>query len=89
MKINIGADELILWLRKNDKASGVTNEILGRKIVDLIYQLQGKKTIDNQDCAWSKDDVNSIGEYKLPKTSAQYEIDREQLSNIYTEISTW
>ena len=45
--IKIGADELILWLRKNGKATDIPNDEvqgLGRKIYDLIViKLGGKK----------------------------------------------
>ncbi len=35
-KIKIGADELILWLRKNNHAAGVANDILGKGYVNLL-----------------------------------------------------
>ena len=45
-RIQIGADELILWLRKNEKAENISNDEiqgLGRKIYNLIvHELRGK-----------------------------------------------
>ena len=38
MEIKIGADELILWLRKNNKANDVDNFVLGRKIASLMQK---------------------------------------------------
>lgn len=94
MIIKIGADELILWLRKNGKVVGVANngiDGLGRRIYNLIDQLQGKKIEDAKDkpSQWSKDDTGSVGKYKLPKTAAQYEIDTTKLDELYTTISGW
>lgn len=44
--IRIGADEIILWLRKNNLALNIPNDGvvgLGRRIHDLIVGLGGRK----------------------------------------------
>lgn len=93
-KIKIGADELILWLRKNDKAINAPNDDfsgLGRKIHDYIVEtLNGRKIEDNRSSFWAntKDDKN-INKFCLPKTSAQYEIDTSQLETLYNELINW
>ena len=90
MKIKIGADEIILWLRKNNLATDIPNEGfggLGRIIFDIIIELGGTKIIDSQESFWDiRNDSKNISENLLPKTSAQYEIDISILPNLYEEI---
>lgn len=75
--IKIGADELILWIRKNGKASNIPNDEingLGVKIHELIVEkLSGKKVEDNKPSYWSNlvGDRN-VDKFGLPKSSAQY-----------------
>lgn len=89
--IKIGADELILWLRKNNIATEIPNDeinglgqIIYKAIVD---KLGGKKIADNQESLWpnSIGDKN-IGKYSLPKTSAQYSMDIDMLPKLYAEL---
>lgn len=93
-KIIIGADELILWLRKNRNASNIPNDGsdgLGMKILDLIEnKLGGKKIISSAPSYWASlmDDKN-VDQFKLPKTSAQYEISSDKIGLLYEQISTW
>lgn len=92
-KINIGADELILWLRKNGKAANVPNDGvhgLGRKIYDLIISLGGFKVSDNVVSFWGTDlgDEN-VSQFGLPKKSAQYEIDLDRLPTLFNELMHW
>ena len=90
--IRIGADEIILWLRKNRIAietpnDGITG--LGSKILDLIVnQLQGRKVEDSAPSFWDATDP-SVQQFGLPKSSAQYEISVNQLAALYLEISNW
>lgn len=93
-KIIIGADELILWLRKNQKSASIPNDEaqgLGRKIHDLIVNnLGGRKIIENHPSYWA----NLIGDknvekLNLPKTSAQYEIDSKKIGELYENLFLW
>lgn len=93
-RIQIGADELILWLRKNEKAENISNDEiqgLGRKIYNLIvHELSGEKVIDNHPSYWA----NLIGDknvekFNLPKTSAQYKINIKNIGKLYESISNW
>ena len=90
MKINIGADEIILWLRKSNLAINIPNEGfggLGRIIFDIIIELGGIKIKDNQESFWDiRNDSKNISEILLPKTSAQYEIDISILPNLFEKI---
>ena len=92
--IKIGADELILWLRKNAKATNIPNDEiqgLGRKIYELIVtKLKGRKVENSRESYWAHliDDKN-VGKLDLPKSSAQYEIDSSQLETLYLELNNW
>jgi hypothetical protein len=92
--IKIGTDELILWLRKNEKATNIPNDEiqgLGRKIYELIItKLKGRKVEGNIESYWANliDDKN-VGKFDLPKTSAQYEIDSSQLETLFLELNNW
>jgi hypothetical protein len=93
-KIIIGADELILWLRKNNKAKGIPNDEaqgLGRRIHDLIVKkLNGKKIEEDKLSYWANliGDKN-IEKYDLPKNSTQYEIETSQLEFLFNELNKW
>jgi len=92
--IRIGADEIILWLRKNRIAANITNDKingLGRRIYDLIIELGGTKIdeLDDSESYWPCIEHEHIGEKQLPKTSAQYEIDENRLPELYRRIMTW
>jgi len=91
-KCKIGADELILWLRKNNIASAIPNDGiqgLGQKIYDIIViQLSGQKIEDSvQSYCANTDTDRNIGKFNLPKTSAQYSIDFDKLSDLYVKLS--
>ena len=94
IKINIGADELILWLRKNGKAERIPNDEiqgLGIKIHELIVtKLGGEKIEDSKPSYWANlmGDKN-VDKFGLPKTSAQYKIETERLGELYEELVTW
>jgi hypothetical protein len=94
-KIRIGADELILWLRKNKNLKDVPNDGatgLGRKIYDLIVsdELKGKRVDEKKAAYWSKlADDKIIGQFGLPQHSAQYEIDSSQLDELFCELNKW
>jgi len=88
----IGADELILWLRKNNIATSIPNDGfygLGQKIRSIIEdQLSGKKDEDNSLAYWANNPTDkNIGKYNLPRTSEQYLIDFDKLSDLYIELN--
>lgn len=90
MNINIGADELILWLRKNKKAEDKTTIQLGLEILKLVESIGGRLTNHDVPSFWDIDaNLKSIDEYKLPKTSSQYLIDSNKLEDLYIAISNW
>lgn len=91
-KCKIGADELILWLRKNNIADKIPNDEvhgLGQQIHNIIVtQLLGEKIQDNAQTYWANtDDDKNIGKFNLPKTSAQYLIDFNKLTELYIKLS--
>ena len=93
MEIKIGADEIILWLRKNGKAKDILNSGtggLGQKIYDLIYKYNGRKIQDSYPSYWPiilKN--NHIGEYELPQTSAKYTIDIYNFPKLFSDLNKW
>lgn len=84
MEIKIGADELILWLRKNKKAEELDNGVLGRKIADLITSFDGRFGESNVPALW-----NSSNDGKLPMTSQQYIVDVEKLPDLFRKLAEW
>ncbi len=84
MEIKIGADELILWLRKNKKAEELDNGVLGRKIADLITSLCGRFAESDVPALWK-----SSYDDKLPMTSQQYIIDVEKLPSLFKKLKEW
>jgi hypothetical protein len=90
MQISIGADELILWLRKNDKAVGAENMVLGRRIFDLVSGLGGQLIRENHASVWADDlSDEAMERHGIPKTSGQYKIDTALLPSIFEELSKW
>lgn len=81
MKINIGADELILWLRKNNKQEGVGNFPLGRKIAELMKKLDAEFKEENVKSLWNE------SEPALPNTSELYAIDVEKLPELFKKLA--
>lgn len=93
MKIKIGADELILWLRKNNIANDLPNDEihgLGVKIRRVIEDLDGQLVAESEPCFWANADGDkNIGQFALPKTAAQYEIDVERMQQLYEQLKKW
>jgi hypothetical protein len=90
-KIMIGADELILWLRKNKKAKGVSNRVLGKRIKEVICgDLEGIEVNKSKKSYWGGGKrYKFLSEYKLPKSSSQYSIKTINLVNLYRSINNW
>lgn len=89
--IRIGADEIILWLRKNNLAQNIPNDGvigLGRRIHDLIVGLGGRKIEESAASYWDETDSH-VQQYGLPKTSAQYEVSVDLLPPLYRELLNW
>jgi hypothetical protein len=89
--IRIGADEIILWLRKNHRAENIPNDGidgLGRRIYDVVERLGGSKVDDSVRSYWDETD-SRVQQTGLPKTSAQYDISVNQLPALYLEIMNW
>lgn len=90
MNISIGADELILWLRKNKKSIGVDNIVLGRKIVDLIKNLGGTLGQEDQPSLWTNDlSDEAMARLEIPKTAQQYNVDISILPEIFKVLNDW
>ena len=91
MDIKIGADEIILWLRKNGKAIVIENPSAGRRIYGLICNIyKGKKVQHSLPSYWPTILKNKkIGKKKLPQTSAQYMINVNNLPKLFSDLNKW
>ena len=87
MKIKIGADELILWLRKNKIAENKTTFELGLKIRKLIEKFGGELTEYDIPCYWTIEPISEVfNEFQLPKSASQYFIDNQKLGDLYIAL---
>jgi len=87
----IGADELILWMRKNGRAATVRNDVLGTRIAELIRPLiaAGRDNErENIPSRWDADD-SQANDFNLPKTACQYKVPVNRVNEIYAAIVTW
>jgi hypothetical protein len=91
VSMNIGADEIILWLRKNDKAVGKINDDLGKDICKVICDgLGGRKIADDQPSYWDcSAGAKNISPTELPKTAEQYAIDPGKLPQLFSTLNAW
>lgn len=90
--INIGADELILWLRKNNIATTIPNDQihgLGVKINHLIISLGGTQLYDKSSYWDNQSTASNIGQFQLPQTAAQYSITTDKLEKLFDVMLTW
>lgn len=90
--IQIGADKLILWLREKGYAGNVRNNILGRQIHDEIIRRGGNllERERRKRVKWTEVQCKNpgIGPYLLPRTAAQYEINKSKLNRLYEWLNT-
>ena len=87
--INIGADELILWLRKNNKAIGKNNPDLGAKILILMNSF-GAEKLSEIECRWERTvGANGIDKLDLPKNATQYKINTDKIGTLYEALNKW
>jgi len=89
MEIIIGSDEIILWLRKNKKAIGQSNDVIGKRIRNIIEkELEiGSLEKHNKQSHWTNETGNkNISNVKLPKTSAQYLIRIKDIESLYKAL---
>lgn len=94
MNIKIGADELIYHLRKNDKCKEIDDITLGNKIAKFFKVTFGEESFIQKDVpSYWCDNNHTINDYfknkKLPLTSQLYEINIENISQVYRTIETW
>lgn len=84
MNINIGADELILWLKKNSKCLNISHIELGKKIANIMdHKLNAERVESNSSSLWYRDiDV-------LTKTYQQYSVSTKDLEALFNELNNW
>jgi len=83
----IGADELILYIRKNGKRKNENNDAIGKEIRKVIENLGGHLTRTRRPAKWDTSVcASNVGRKKLPKTAAQYEIDFDKLPDLFKAL---
>ena len=88
MKIIIGSDEMILWLRKNQRAINISNDVIGKRIRNILKDFGSNPIEYDKQTHWANETGDkNISHTNLPKTSAQYEIDIADIENIYQVLS--
>ena len=83
----IGADELILHIRKNKKRDNESNDVIGKEIRKIVESLGGHLTKKRRPAKWDTSNTKKVGKDKLPKTAAQYEIDFDKLPDLFKALS--
>lgn len=85
MKIKMGNDEFILYIRKRYPGCRKSNDKLGRRIWEWIKKqdLNSRKEEENKPCYWG-DTGDFISENSgLPKTATQFSFDSKVLPELY------
>ena len=88
--IRIGSDEIILWLRKNNKQQEVSNLTIFKNIHELIVKdLAGILIQEDELCIWPTNDDEKINEFHLPKSAPQYLIKAEKSVELFKTLNAW
>lgn len=90
MQTQIGSDECILLLLKNNKVPNVPNNLLDRRIDSFVCYKLGVKVKTKDVLSFWETNGNSknIGKYNLPMTEWQYELSYIHLSELYKETNS-
>ncbi len=85
--IEMGNDEFILYIRKRYPDCKKRNDVLGENIWKWIIKEDktARQILVDKPCLWG-DSAAHIGEYKLPKTAAQFQFDRKLLPSLYNHL---
>lgn len=85
--IQMGNDELILYIRKHHAACATDNRVLGKKIWAWIQAHDASARLLNERdlCLWG-DEGSFIDDRKLPKTSASFEFARWLLPGLFHHL---
>lgn len=84
MKITMGNDEFILYIRKKYPECSITNDNLGKKIWQWIkeHDSTAEKVKSNLPAYWGKTG-SFIDALKLPKTADQFAFKRNLLPELF------
>ena len=83
----IGADELILHIRKNKKRDKESNDEIGKEIRKIVESLGGYLIAEDVPVMWdTREGAKNICEICLPKTAAQYEIEFDKLPDLFKAL---
>lgn len=88
MSIIVEADLFVLYCRKNKFANTYTNDNLGKEIRKIIESFGGSLIKKDLLSYWDNNETaKHISPKKLCKTSSQYEINKNQIGNVFVELS--
>jgi len=84
----MGNEELILYVRKQNKKCNLANDLLGRKIWEWLRDnAHGTQVEENMKCLWGKNAQN-IGKKYLPYTATQFKFDGDKLPELYVHLDS-
>lgn len=90
-RIVMGNDEFILYIRKQNQKCNLTNDQLGKIIMEWLTNVEnkanGKEIKKDEDCLWGKNAKN-IGAKDLPYKATQFAFDRDKLPKLYDYLDT-
>ena len=90
LKITMGNDEFILYIRKRNSACDKDNDFLGRMIWIWIRNKDNDavKVVEDQSCLWAIDgNLDFISSKRLPKTATQIKFNSILLSELYEYLN--
>lgn len=82
MKIKMGNDEFILYIRKLNSDLKKDNDYLGKEIWIWLRNHGAEKTQEDEPCLWGDEGLN-----KLPKTATQFEFKISLLPELYSFLN--
>lgn len=86
--IVIDADFFVYYCRKNGYAKNLPNDILGKKIRDIIEKKGGSLKEQGIPSYWDTQNyLDQIDPYRLCKNSSRYEIHASEVGNILLDLS--
>jgi len=83
----LGSDEMILHIRKTESRPSMDNDQLGALIASWIRNRKGVLLKKDADSLWGKEG-DFVGADRLPMTSAQWELPRALLPDLFTYLES-
>jgi len=88
MKITMGNDEFILYIRKQHPDCTTPNPTLGRQVWDWLQQADPTAQLIGRTASYWGDTGDFVTATQLPETATQFTFDRAVLPELYTYLDT-